>query len=289
MSRESSSSGHEVIRTRSADGSVKEVVSIAKAPYVRPYHEKIRCTQCNIKPDGFRGDHELRRHTERAHALEIRKAFVCVDISPNKKFLADCKQCNAKKRYNAYYNAAAHLRRVHFNPKIKGDKGKIKPGESRGGKGGGDWPPIEIVKEWMTEIEECVTSEMLPYNDNKPEDDSLPPPYNLNNRQVNAPSQELLGGSHYEATPCINIPNGNRASNMATYVSFPVPVQLPAYDSMSLHLSQPSDAPAGVSSGLLDLSLDVSANDPGEHFALWDMSPADDPTVDGFQKPFFLS
>jgi len=41
-----------------------------------------------------------------------------------------------------------------------------------------------------------------------------------------------------------------------------------------------------VSSGLLDLSLDVSANDPGEHFALWDMSPADDPQLMAFKSPF---
>ena len=289
MSQQSSSSGHEVIRTRSADGSVKEVVSIAKAPYVRPHHDKIKCTQCNVKPDGFRGEHELRRHTERAHAIVLRKAFVCVDISPNKKFLRECKACNSKKRYNAYYNTAAHLRRVHFNPKKKGSKGKIKPEESRGGKGGGDWPPMDIVKEWMTEIEEIVTPDMAPYDDEEPEDDNLPMlPHSF---RANAGTQPLLGNTSHIPTPSIGIPNGNCAPTTMPPLSLsaPVPLQLPAYDNMSLHLSQPSDTQASASSGFLDLSLDVSTNDSGEQFALWDMSPADDPQLMDFKNPFSFS
>lgn len=164
MSRQSSASGHQMIRIQSADGSSKEVMPIEKAPYVRPTHDKIKCLQCDEHPEGFRGPHELQRHTERAHSV-VRKAWVCVDISSDKKFLASCKACRNKKRYNAYYNAVAHLRRIHFNPKQKGRKGKAKPEEHRGGKGGGDYPAIDIVKEWMQEIDEVVPENLRQYHD----------------------------------------------------------------------------------------------------------------------------
>jgi len=75
--------------------------------------------------------------------------------------LSRCKACQQqRKKYGAYYNAGAHLRRAHFVPKPKG-RGKTKPAtttevESRGGKGGGDWPPMEELKCWMKEVEELV-------------------------------------------------------------------------------------------------------------------------------------
>ncbi len=71
--------------------------------------------------------------------------------------LARCKACNhQKKRYGAYYNAAAHLRRSHFKPKAKGrsKNSKAEDVEKRGGKGGGDWPPMNELKYWMKEVEE---------------------------------------------------------------------------------------------------------------------------------------
>jgi hypothetical protein len=67
---------------------------------------KLTCPQCNDHPDGFRGEHELQRHVMRAHA-KIRKVWICVDSSENKSFLSNCKACRTKKRYGAYYNAAA--------------------------------------------------------------------------------------------------------------------------------------------------------------------------------------
>lgn len=149
------SSNHKMMRVQSQDGSSKDVAAITKAPYIRPSHPKIMCPHCSEYRDGFRGEHELRRHTERAHA-PVRKVWVTVDASSDKKFLAGCKQCRSGKRYGAYYNAAAHLRRAHFHPRKRGRKGKHD--EKRGGKGGGDDPPMDILKQqWMKEVE-IITS-----------------------------------------------------------------------------------------------------------------------------------
>ncbi|KAK2006755.1 hypothetical protein LZ32DRAFT_77228 [Colletotrichum eremochloae] len=135
-------------------------VAVAKGTYTRPKHPKVFCDMCNEHPDGFRGDHELRRHINAKHEGIVKK-FVCRDpstvgiqsgvqaINP----LSKCKQCVARKQYGAYYNAAAHLRRTHFKPKTP--RGKNKRGddeEKRGGKGGGDWPPMNELKQWMEEV-----------------------------------------------------------------------------------------------------------------------------------------
>lgn len=54
-----------------------------------------------------------------------------------------------------YYNAAAHLRRAHFCPRKRGRKARGEERESRAGKAGGDWPPIEWLKAngWLKEVE----------------------------------------------------------------------------------------------------------------------------------------
>jgi hypothetical protein len=41
--------------------------SISKSTYQRPKHDRIFCDQCINHPDGFRGEHELRRHKDREH------------------------------------------------------------------------------------------------------------------------------------------------------------------------------------------------------------------------------
>ncbi|KAF1912302.1 hypothetical protein BDU57DRAFT_542149 [Ampelomyces quisqualis] len=136
---------------QSEDGSSKTVGVISKTPYVRPQHPKIMCQFCHERPEGFRGTHELDRHIARAHTSR-RKAYICVDYSQDKKFLANCKHCRNKKAYGAYYNAAAHLRRAHFHPRKRGRKGKND--EKRGGIGGGDHPPMDYLKQnWIKEVE----------------------------------------------------------------------------------------------------------------------------------------
>lgn len=148
-----------MIRISSSDGRAKEVAAIPKASVQRPPRQKTYCDLCNDQPEGFHGEHELRRHKERVHAV-VRKVWVCIDISPDKTFLANCKACRNGKRYGANYNAAAHLRRTHFNPRQRGRRGK--ESEKRGGKGGGNHPPMETLKHWMVQKEEILV-------DNSPE------------------------------------------------------------------------------------------------------------------------
>lgn len=96
---------------------------------------KLICPMCNEYPDGFRGEHELRRHRERCHS-SVRRGYVVTDPSfvprsamhptdpefnktphiPPNSILSNCIPCSMGRRYNTSYNATSHLRRVHFVP-----------------------------------------------------------------------------------------------------------------------------------------------------------------------------
>ncbi|KAI0515151.1 hypothetical protein F5B22DRAFT_204210 [Xylaria bambusicola] len=138
--------------------------AITKTKYVRPRQPKVFCDLCDEHREGFRGEHELRRHKDAKHQMLVKK-FICVDpqelglpvnvqvVNP----LSKCKACKAQKKYGAYYNAAAHLRRTHFKEKPSRCKNKNAgtngaDEDKRGGKGGGDWPSMHELKNWMREI-----------------------------------------------------------------------------------------------------------------------------------------
>ena len=126
---------------------------------------RLRCPKCSDYPDGFRSEHELRRHTNRIHK-QTRKVWVTIDTSPDKSFLANCKACQTGKRYNECYNAASHLRRMHFHPHKRGERKMTAAEARRGGKPGDLDPPMEILKtNWLREVDEVIGDDGEPIID----------------------------------------------------------------------------------------------------------------------------
>ncbi|PNP45618.1 hypothetical protein TGAMA5MH_02841 [Trichoderma gamsii] len=113
------------------------------------------CPHCVEYPNGFRGDHELRRHIRAKHRSTVTK-WICRDPGVHSELtalfpLAKCKACASGKLYGAYYNAAAHLRRTHFTAKPTRARGGS-VGRRNGGRGGGGWPPMKQLKLWFREV-----------------------------------------------------------------------------------------------------------------------------------------
>lgn len=154
--------------------------------YQRPPLRRVYCQKCDEYPDGFRGEHELRRHNDAKHAALV-KRWVCAEplIGGNQVGsqpqplvpLSKCKACLTQKRYGAYYNAAAHLRRAHFNP-------------NRGGKASGDWPPMTVLKDWMREVRQTASGDGVDQDSGSSDDETSEPssmqilPHNKSNSDI---------------------------------------------------------------------------------------------------------
>lgn len=139
-----------MVLVKGEDGTVKHKAEITRTTRQQPPRKTTFCQFCTEQPQGFHGEHELRRHIERHHT-SYRKVWICKEADPNRNFLAGCKACRNGKTYGANYNAAAHLRRAHFNPCKNRRGGRGKKSENRGGMGGGNWPSMEDLKAWMYE------------------------------------------------------------------------------------------------------------------------------------------
>ncbi|KAH7369085.1 zinc finger protein [Plectosphaerella cucumerina] len=176
--------GPDYARRASIMSLIRPSSSRGRASLQRTPLRRVYCLRCNECPEGFRGEHELRRHTDARHAA-LQKKWLCSEpinysaAMPQPAVpLSKCKACLQQKLYGAYYNAAAHLRRAHFNP-------------NRGGKASGDWPEMSVLKQWMKEVRHAAdatagaadddsvgdeTEESRPYEPYGPTHHSSPPP-----------------------------------------------------------------------------------------------------------------
>jgi hypothetical protein len=156
-----------IVDVTSDDGTVRQKAEIPRTTRQQPQRKTTFCQICDDHPQGFHGEHELRRHIERHHTT-FRKVWICKDntLTDGRRPavpLTNCKACRNHKTYGANYNAAAHLRRAHFFPckNKRGGRGKVS--EGRGGMGGGEEPPMDELKNWMYEkVEVNVAGNSLP-------------------------------------------------------------------------------------------------------------------------------
>ncbi|TVY14692.1 hypothetical protein LARI1_G007960 [Lachnellula arida] len=122
-----------------------------KPTYQKSRHERVYCKSCEDHPEGFRGEHELRRHEDRAHRSTIKK-WICVQpTDPGshpvpETLLSKCKSCLQPKKYG---------------------RGRSKHTENRGEHEGEDWPPMSELKHWMKEIEEPAEDKPVAVNEER--------------------------------------------------------------------------------------------------------------------------
>lgn len=221
-----------------------------KAKQSRPRPAKLHCTQCNEYPEGFRGDHELRRHVSAKH-VDVVKKYVCRDPTKLGLYtelkviypLAKCKACASGKQYGAYYNAAAHLRRTHFRVRPNRGRATVTTDEKRGGKGGGDWPAMSELKIWFEEVLVPGEGSCSPVaGDDPPEEDGV----SLADDEEEEEMQEPAAYFDDNADPLNADPLG--CGNVYGFASSDMP---------SSYMSQ---AAAGMASDFGDSDIELSAS-----------------------------
>ncbi|KAI9681230.1 MAG: hypothetical protein M1817_002512 [Caeruleum heppii] len=186
--------------------------AITKATYVRPPQPRVTCFDCE-PPRDFRGGHELQRHADREHSSETR-AWYCIDASPDGTFLSNCRKCKSQKKYGASYNAAAHLRRAHFQPRQDGsrDGGGGNRGP-RAGIGGGNFPPMNVLrKDWIRFV-------VVPRDGNHAES------VDLAEEEENEPDSMDVDGSH--GTPIAQPPSNHDEATPRVSHATPAPSYWP--------------------------------------------------------------
>jgi hypothetical protein len=184
-----------IVEATSGDDTIRHKAEIPRTTRQQSQRRTTFCQLCGDHPQGFHGEHELRRHVERHHTTH-RKVWICKDNPLTDGCrpavpLSNCKACRNHKTYGANYNAAAHLRRAHFFPckNKRGGRGKVS--EGRGGIAGGDEPPMDELKNWMYEkIEINIagnvlqnTSPELSYNHTTPDIQESANSYDWNTTQ----------------------------------------------------------------------------------------------------------
>lgn len=268
MSRSKSSQSMTPFGSR--DGSQQDAIA-AKPSYQRPKHDRVSCKECDDHPEGFRGEHELRRHQDRQHRKTVKK-WICIqpsglDHPKPAQSLSRCKACaQQKKKYNAYYNAAAHLRRAHFRPKPKGraKTSKVDDAEKRGGKAGGDWPPMHELKHWMIAVEEQATD--YPSIGSQQEDADVSE--DEEGAESSPATMSSVAGGSFEANPFL-------MSDMP-YNTYTSPTNS---DMFSMQNMQYLDLPQHASQQIIDPSMTSGQNNfdtfsfpPNDHLAFSDQS-----------------
>ncbi|KAK6337980.1 hypothetical protein TWF696_001452 [Orbilia brochopaga] len=110
----------------------------------RKRQKKQWCPHCNDHKEGFRGPHELARHMNIQHTTK-KTVYIVYDDSPEQNMFKDCKHCTRRKIYGQDYNAACHLRRAHFNKRLKTDT----PAQKEFKQLHPDHPPMEELRPWL--------------------------------------------------------------------------------------------------------------------------------------------